>query len=110
MRNALITLALVLMASTAAMADDQTETFDRTLNVRPGAEVQIENVNGKITISSWDQPRVRIHAVKSVRTSDDDEARAALRELRIEVKQTGGGVSIDTIYPKRNDGGLFGGL
>jgi DUF4097 and DUF4098 domain-containing protein YvlB len=114
MRNALLSLALVLVGSTAFADDTRTEVFDRTVNLRPGSEVEIENVNGRITIASWDQPRVRIHAVKKVRTSDDSTAQAALRALRVEVKQTSKGISIDTIYPKRDDatslfGALFGG-
>jgi hypothetical protein len=105
MRKALLTFAALTLVASAAIADTRTENFDRTLNLRPGSEVEVENVNGRITISSWDQPRVRIQAVKSVRTSDD--AAAALRELRIEVKQTGRGISVDTIYPKQGDSGLF---
>jgi DUF4097 and DUF4098 domain-containing protein YvlB len=110
MRKTLIALALTLVAVSAA-ADSVTEKFDRTLNVRPGTELEVENVNGRITITAWDQPQVRIHAVKSVRAGDDRAAAEALKQLRIEVKQTGGGVSVDTIYPKRDDnffGFMFG--
>ncbi len=109
MRKSLIALALALVATTAMARDSATEKFDRTLNVRPGSELEVENVNGRITISAWDQPRVRIQAVKSVRTGDDRAAQEALRKLRIEIKQTGDRITVDTIYPKRDDNffGLF---
>lgn len=100
-----------LAVSTAAFAGDEaTETFERSLNVRPGSSLEVDNVNGSITVTGWDQPRVRIHAVKKVSARSSDVAQQGLRALRIEVEQTDRAVRIDTIYPKKGDVGMFDAL
>lgn len=101
MRKAL--LGIVLMCSTAAFADSLQEVFDRTIAVRPGTQFELENVNGKVVVNGWDQPRVRIHAVKKVDTRDDRVAEEAMRKLRIEIRQSDKRLSVDTIYPKKDD-------
>jgi DUF4097 and DUF4098 domain-containing protein YvlB len=108
MRKAL--LALALMASTAVYGETLTETFDRTFNVRPGTQFELENVNGKVEVTGWDQPRVRIHAVKKVQSRDDSVAREAMRKLRIDIRHEARELSVDTIYPKRDDFGFLDAL
>jgi hypothetical protein len=99
----LLLIATLLIASTTAAAE-LSETIDRTFDVRPGAKVVLSNVNGRITIGSWDQPRVRVVAEKEV-DGDRDELQAAMRELRVEMQQRDGGLVITTHYPKENRGG-----
>ncbi|HEX2121350.1 MAG TPA: DUF4097 family beta strand repeat-containing protein [Thermoanaerobaculia bacterium] len=100
----LLVLTLTLFLAGTAGAVTLTETIDRTLAVRPGATVALSNVNGRITISSWDQPRVRILAKKEV-DGDRDEARSVMKELKVEIQQRDGGVVVTTHYPRRNDHG-----
>jgi Putative adhesin len=101
MRTLLVTATLLL--ATAAGAADLTETIDRTFDVRPGANVAISNVNGRITIKSWDQPRVRVIAKKEV-DGDRDELQQALKELRVEMQPRDGGLVVTTHYPKNSEG------
>jgi DUF4097 and DUF4098 domain-containing protein YvlB len=113
MRRAALFL-FVLGLSTAAFAGDEvTETIERTLNVRPGTALEVDNVNGSLTITAWDQPRVRIHAVKKVSARNEEAAREALAALRVEIEQTDRVIRVDTHYPKRGDSSvldmLFGG-
>ena len=103
MRRFLVPAFLSLLLSVAAQAATRTETIDRTVDVRPGANVLLTNVNGKIVVGAWDQPRVRIVAVKEVE-ADKDEIAAVLRELRVEIQPRDGGVVVTTHYPKRSDG------
>src|SRR5690349_1393723 len=65
-------LIATLLLTSAASAAELSETIDRTFDVRPGAKVVLSNVNGRITIGSWDQPRVRVVAEKEV-DGDRDE-------------------------------------
>lgn len=95
---------LVLACATVAAAGTLDETIDRTIDVRPGALLKLDNQNGSITLHAWDQPRVRIHAVKRADSRDESAARKALREMRIEITPTAGGVRVHTITPSRNDG------
>ena len=82
---AAVTLVLALSASAASL----TQTIDKTFDVRPGASVILSNVNGGITITAWDQPRVHVVAYKSVE-ADRDEVKEALRELRVEMQPRDG--------------------
>jgi hypothetical protein len=103
MRTLLVTATFLL--ATAASAAELTETIDRTFDVRAGANVVLSNVNGRITIASWDQPRVHVIAYKEV-DGDRKELKEALRELRVEMVARDGGLVIKTHYPKEgHDGG-----
>ena len=106
MRKAATFILISALSATPLMASELTQVFDRTLNVRPGTELEIENVNGSITISGWDQPQVRIHAIKTVRGTGE-AAEQAMKALRVEVRQTDRAIDIDTIYPKKGDLGVF---
>src|SRR5215213_8343594 len=100
-------LAAALVVATLFSAQsafaDLTETIDRTFDVRPGAKVSLRNVNGSVTISSWDQPRVRVVAEKRVEGSRK-ESQAAMKELRVELQPRDGGLAIITHYPKEEHG------
>jgi DUF4097 and DUF4098 domain-containing protein YvlB len=102
MRKFALAAALLFVAATASAAT-LSETVDKTLDVKPGATVSLTNVNGRITISSWDQPRVHIVATKEV-GGGREEARDAMKELRVEIAPTNGGVTINTKYPRRDEG------
>src|SRR5256885_879604 len=110
-----IALACVLgLITLTASATTLEETFDRTLDVSPGALLALSNVNGHITIHAWDQPRVRIHAEKRVQASGE-AAKEAMAALKIEVTPAGGGLRVVTRYPKQGGDGagfldwVFGG-
>lgn len=101
MRTLLLS-ATILLATTAGAAE-LSETIDRTFDVRAGANVVLSNVNGRITIGSWDQPRVRVIARKEV-DGDRDELKRALSELRVEMQPRDGGLVVTTHYPKQDQG------
>ena len=95
--------AAMLFVATAATAATRTETIDRTFDVKPGATVKITNTNGRITVTAWDQPRVKVVATKKVE-ADSDDIQQALKELRVELLPRDGGLVIDTHYPRRSEG------
>ncbi|HEX8617584.1 MAG TPA: DUF4097 family beta strand repeat-containing protein [Thermoanaerobaculia bacterium] len=94
--------ALTLLISGGLSAAELTEKIDRTFDVRPGATVVLANVNGGVTVTAWDQPRVRVIAYKKVE-ADSDDVKDALRELRVDLQPRDGGLVITTRFPK-NDG------
>lgn len=96
-------LAATLFLAVTAGAAELSETIDRTFAVRAGAEFVLSNVNGRITISSWDQPKVRVIAHKEV-DGDRSELKQALAELRVDMQPRNGGLVVTTHYPKENDG------
>jgi DUF4097 and DUF4098 domain-containing protein YvlB len=95
----------VFTFSVAAHAAKLDETFDKTYEVKPGTAFSLDNVNGHVTIGSWDQPRVRIHAVKHVEANGDDAAKKAMGALRIEVGQNANSLTLKTRSPKEENGG-----
>ena len=102
MRKLFLTMILVFV-STAASAASLSQTIDKTFDVRGGANVVLKNVNGRITITSWDQPRVRVIAVKEVK-ADRDEVQKAMSELRVEMQPRDGGLVITTHHPRHDHG------
>ena len=105
MRNLILASVAIAAAATASAATLH-ETFDRTFDVRPGSNFTLENTNGRMTVRSWDQPRVRIVAEKRVESRDADAAKKAFAELRIEPTLAADGLHVVTHYPAHN-GGLF---
>ena len=108
MKRTLLATVLTLITAIPASAAELTQTIDRTFDVKPGASVKLNNVNGRITVTAWDQPRVKVVAVKKVE-ADRDEVQQVMNELRVDLQPHNGGLTIDTKYPKRNEGigGLF---
>ncbi|MBV8516905.1 MAG: DUF4097 family beta strand repeat protein [Acidobacteria bacterium] len=103
----IIAAAFTLLVATAASAATLEETIDKTFDVKPGASLVLTNVNGRVTVSAWDQPRVHVVALKKVE-ADRDDVQAAMRELRVELQPRDGGLVVTTHYPKRGDnGGVF---
>jgi hypothetical protein len=76
--------------------DTQVETRD----LQPGGEFSLENVNGRVSVATWGEPRVRIEAERAAASEE------RLRETRIEVKADGARVEVRTRMPA---GWLFGG-
>jgi opacity protein-like surface antigen len=103
MKKLLLLAVLTLALSSAAAAAELEETIDRTFDVRAGASVSLDNTNGNVVIASWDQPRVRIVAHKVVKTGKS-QLQKAMRELRVVMQPQAGGVSVETHYPRENDG------
>jgi DUF4097 and DUF4098 domain-containing protein YvlB len=93
----LIAVATITLAATVLHAETLTQNIDRTFDVRPGATLALDNVNGHVNVTSWDQPRIRVHAVKTV--SRLDNAKGALDALRVEMTPRDGGLTVHTVYP-----------
>lgn len=103
MRKLLVTIFITLAAS-AASAAELHETIDRTFDVRPNATFLLDNVNGHVTVTSWDQPRIRVHVDKSADGWDSDDVRAALREVRVDIQARPDRVSVKTVEPNKSFG------
>jgi hypothetical protein len=97
--------ALMLLLATAAEGATLTETIDRTIDVRPGAALTLSNVNGRVTVTAWDQPRVHIVARKEVEAARD-EVQDVMKALRVEIVAKDGGVLVKTHHPKRSEDGM----
>ena len=68
------------------------ETVEQELPLDPGGELSVENVNGAISVESWNQPMVRIVATKKARN------RERLERLEIAIEGGGSSVRVETRY------------
>ncbi len=103
------TILFIALSAIAAIANATTlkENVDRTFDLRPGATVSVDNVNGRIAVASWDQPRVHVQAVKIIERTDSKDARQAMAELRVDITPSAEGLSIHTVEPKKHTSGLW---
>jgi DUF4097 and DUF4098 domain-containing protein YvlB len=69
------------------------ETVEETRSLAPNGSFELENTNGRVTVTTWDESRVRIEAEKAAST------RSALRDLEVVIKGEGDKVSVETRYP-----------
>ena len=98
--------ALLLLTAGALQAATLQEAFERTLPARPGTQFTLTNTNGRITLGAWDQPQVRIHAVKKADGWDANQLKTALQQTRIDITQNDGGVHVITRMPQHDFGFL----
>ena len=109
LRSTVLGSLLALVASAAAWAGSATETLDRTIQLAPGSQVVVQNLNGRVQVAAWDAPQVRLVAVKTAHAATDGRARAYLRDLEVKVEQTPGKLVIRTRTPGA-EGGVRGWL
>ena len=83
--------AAVLMPATLAA----TEEFDWSGSVRAGQTVEIKGVNGNIEAEPSTSGQVEVHALKRGKRDDPSE-------VRIEVVEHEGGVTVCAIYPDKD--------
>lgn len=95
--------ALVLLAGlalNALAADTPVREFEKSVALRSGGSVKIENVIGPVTVSGWDREEVRVIAVISLNSElTGKQARKKLDAVEIEVDHSWNGVVIRTKFP-----------
>ncbi|MGD0570250.1 MAG: DUF4097 family beta strand repeat-containing protein [Candidatus Sulfotelmatobacter sp.] len=97
--------ALFALALVAHASDDRaafTEEFHQTYSLTPDGRIELENINGAVHISTWDQNQVKVDAVKSA------DSKEQLDEARIEVNSGNDYLSIRTKYPDHDHNSHWG--
>ncbi len=77
------------------------EVVERSVEVAPGGRLAIVNVNGDISVNSWDRHEVKMKAVKRARAESEDEARRLLEKSTVQFDRTEQGIDIRTDAPKK---------
>jgi DUF4097 and DUF4098 domain-containing protein YvlB len=90
------TICALIVLSLAAHASDHrgdfTEEFHQTYNIGANGRVELDNINGPVHISAWDQNEVKVDAVKYAHSKD------RLAEARIDIDAGKDYLSIRTKY------------
>jgi hypothetical protein len=84
--------ALLLVAQAQASPGKLTEEFHHTYPLAAGGRIELDNINGAVHITGWDQNEVKVDAVKYANSKE------RLDEAQIEVDATRDTVSIRTKY------------
>ncbi len=105
---AILILLLLASAATAATARKQVkETFPLVL----GGEISLENVNGRIKISSWDKESVELSAQISVKHASRRRAEEFLEEVELDINRGRDFLDIEVSHPRSRGGeGFFSSL
>ena len=100
-RNVRVLLAAVFAPLLAAAAlGAATETFEKAYSLDGVSRVRLENVNGAISVRSWDRNYIRVTATKS-------GSPRSLEHTIIRVTQPGGELRIQTISTRKHHLFLF---
>ncbi|MBA3693989.1 MAG: hypothetical protein H0W77_11230, partial [Acidobacteria bacterium] len=78
----------------ASVRQDETERFEQTYPLNAGGRVSVSNVNGSITVETWDKKEVKLEYVKTA----DSRERLSEVEIRIDARQDS--FSIETNFEK----------
>jgi hypothetical protein len=103
MKTLPIFLGLLLLA-VSAQAEKLKERFDKTFPLKPGARIELGNVNGAVIFEAWDRNEVRVEAEKWAESKRADVLQKALAKVRIEVSQKPGVLKIQTKVPENHGG------
>jgi len=90
--GALFALVFVSQSHADDWPGKLTEEFHHTYQLAPGGRIELDNINGAVHITAWDQNEVKVDAVKYANSKE------RLDEARIEVEAGSGHVSIQTKY------------
>ncbi len=92
-------VGFVLPAASLLVAAEATSKIHSQYPLASGGRVQIENSNGPVTITGWDQDSVEIEGEKRARTDED------LSQIKLDVQTSQGAIRIRTLTPQNNHGG-----
>jgi len=82
---------------------DETERFEQTYPLSANGKVSVSNVNGSITIDTWDRKEVKLEAVKTADTKE------GLSEVEIKIDARADSLTVETNYDNwKRDGGNRG--
>lgn len=94
-------LAMMLNSALAHARDDDgavvTEEFHHTYPLAADGRIDLQNINGAVHITAWDQNEVKVDAVK--RAHDDNR----LKNIEIRVNAHNDSISIETRYREHDE-------
>ena len=94
---------------TSGYGSEETASWHKTYQLDANGRLEINNVNGKISVEPSAGTTVDITAVKKARGGSPEAARAALERANIVEDVSAGRIKIDTKMTKMNGIGLHGG-
>ena len=91
-------LTTVLLTGTSVFGNDYTYDFQRIIELNQRVTLDLTVPRGNIVITSSEDDRVVIDAVKRIRAGSSDEAQDVADHIEIKVRQVGQSIIIQTNY------------
>ena len=106
-RICVVSVVLALVSPALALAAVATKQFHEVVPFKTGGKVTVNNVNGSITVETWDQENVEVNAEIVVKARSRRDAEDFLKEVEIILDRSGDRLRIEPDYPKREGSGLL---
>ena len=103
MKNTLIKTICTGVIMTTLTWSVQAEVIDKiekSFNVAAHSQFSLENINGAVEISSWDQPVIQVNVTIKTDNQDDRDL------ITIDMQQNNRGVKVETRYTKKSTWGF----
>jgi hypothetical protein len=100
-------IVYVTAGFSAALAGTFSKVEVRSFDFSSDGEIVVENVNGSITIESWNQKRVLLEVTKTVKADDQEKADEYFRNVRVEIESGSDHLEIHTHYVHECLGGFW---
>ncbi len=95
--------SLMMFAMLACAATAKTEVVDQTMQLSAEGLVTLKNINGTITIHSWQKDEVRVLAEKRAKPKWGMSAEDLLQAWKVEIGASRDRIDIETIRPEKRD-------
>ena len=93
--KAFLVTCFITLLSISAHADVVDE-IERNFNVEHNSTFELDNINGSVAITAWENSTIRVSATIKADSQEDRD------NVVIDMQQTSSGVSVETRYKKRN--------
>ncbi len=84
-----------------------TNEFNQYFLIKPGGDVNIQNVNGDIVVESWDGDSVEVFAEIEVKAGNRNMAEEFMEQVHMDIDYQPNRLSVEPDYPKVEGGGSF---
>ena len=76
------------------------EKFEKTVSLAKDGKVILNNISGDIEVKTWDKAEVSIKALIVSKTDTEEQAKKNFEKVKIEIKEEGKTLRIETKYDK----------
>ncbi len=109
MRRKLIVsiLAIAILIPSSVSAYKLKETWKRSFSVEEGSQFVLENVNGGIEVSSWDNDEISVDATIIIKAPSKSKAEELFEKIEFLVDEKKGYLGIEADLPRIRHAGFF---
>ncbi len=97
-------LALVIGCTGISSGTTITKEFRQSYLLQQGGNVEIDNINGNISVESWDQDSVEVLAEIEVKADNPRDAEEFMKEVKMEIFYQSSRLTIEPDFPEYEGG------